>query len=1501
MRRAVSALMVVCLSFVTGFGMLFLTNEGSVYAAETKIVLTPSMVTNESGLGDATLLVDEQAIAGDPANGSGGAPTTNWQAGWNASLYPAYAYIDLGQSYNLTSLYLRDTHDAAAITLYSGSPGNWTALFTDPLSGWMTWNAHPVNVLTRYVRVALSAANVNMTELVLYGTPVGGGQDVTAPAAITNLAATSATSNSVTLTWTAPGDDANIGTSASYDIRYSASGITEANWASAIPINGEPTPAIAGTSQSMTVPGLSPSTTYHFAMKTSDEASNVSAISNSTSLATTAAPSNGKIALTPAMVVNESGLGDATLLVDEQTLAGDPASGTGGAPTTNWQAGWNQALYPAYAYIDLGQNYDLSNIYLRDTHGMADITLYSGTPGNWTALFTDPLSGWMTWNSHPVTVTTRYVRVGLSATNVNMTEIVLYGTATGSGGGDTIAPSAITSLAAPSSTSNSVTLTWNAPGDDGNVGTAASYDIRYSMSVISETNWASATPVSGEPIPTASGTSQTMTVPGLSPSTTYHFAMKASDEASNVSPISNVVNKATTTLADTVAPAMVTNLVASSPTTNSVNLSWTAPGDDGNAGTATSYDIRYSMSVISEGNWASATQVSGEPVPTAAGTSQSKTITGLSSNTTYHFALKTSDEASNVSVLSNVPSATTLASGDTVAPAAIKTLKIVAWTGTTVTLSWKATGDDGNNGQATSYEVRYGDKTIVDRTYADEWHDTWKTSAIFGQSLAPQPAGGTETLTVTGLKPGKLYGFNVIAKDEAGNASSLSTSVDVMTNWDGGGYPAGMVAEFYKDTGLSTFNGRAVYDKFEIQSWLLPTDFTQFGARVTGQIKPSYSQTYTFYTKTSANTGIRLWVGGQLLIDRWNSPTSAEQSATLALTANQLYEIRSEIKGPDRSAFAQAYWSSSSQAKDLIKTPRLEVLPDLSAPSAITNLTASAIDSSTAQLMFSAPGDDDIVMPGASGTWGKVSTYEVRYSTAQIDASNWNQATQADIYVLPKNAGLSETITVKGLKAGTTYYFAARGKDEAGNLAPVSNSSSATTSGTADTTAPGTISNLTVNPGAITALLNWTAPGDDGSVGQAARYEIRFGTAPIDASNWSDATLAAGAPAPSVAGTSQSMTVKGLRPGKTYFFAIRSSDEANNLSAISAPLSASTTSAPGGYIVSGASTMDLIVTPQEAGNIYYVVYNSSQAQPSASALKAAAQGATGGSLLKNGVIPASQAGFELTRTIGKLSENATYYAYWVAEGQSSGLGTVYGSVNTLQIRQKEVQFTSSLPGIGGVHYLAYVPEEVYRDPNGKYPLLLFLHGGGEGGTDINNVTTHGPPKMIKNGQDLPFIVVSPQLKDNLNPPPRWHTPGYIDDFVKDAMSKYPIDPDRIYVTGLSKGGGGTYYYAIEHPEKVAAILPVAAQIRNPENGNQVFITPENAYRMNGIPAWAFMNIVDPVSERGLTEQVFDFQINSPVPPSPSPLLTFYQLNGHGGWDDTYGNSDVYAWLLTHSK
>jgi hypothetical protein len=219
-------------------------------------------------------------------------------------------------------------------------------------------------------------------------------------------------------------------------------------------------------------------------------------------------------------------------------------------------------------------------------------------------------------------------------------------------------------------TATSVKLTWTTPGDDSLVGTASQFDIRYSTSPITAASFGSATAVSAVPAPGAPGTLQSLTVSGLTPSTTYWFAMKTADDVPNWSGMSNVVSRTTLAAPDATRPAAIA-LNVTSVTDTSATLSWNATGDDSLTGTATSYDIRYSATPITTANWTTATQVTGEPSPLVAGSLQTYAVRGLNRQSTYYFAIKATDDAGNVAALSNAPGATTT---DTLAPRAITDL-----------------------------------------------------------------------------------------------------------------------------------------------------------------------------------------------------------------------------------------------------------------------------------------------------------------------------------------------------------------------------------------------------------------------------------------------------------------------------------------------------------------------------------------------------------------------------------------------------------------------------------------------------------------------------------------------------------------------------------------------------------------------------------------------------------------------------------------------------------
>ena len=556
--------------------------------------------------------------------------------------------------------------------------------------------------------------------------------DFTAPATISLYTGT-ATVNSITLTWTATGDDGTTGTATSYDVRYLAgTSINIYNWFTAIQASGEPTPQVNGGAETFTINGLNPNTLYYFAIKSVDEAQNLSNISNSPSATTLSATPASDI-VSPASVSNLTvemsqgpelkGTSSDWVATLTWTAVGD--DGTTGTATSydiryiintpitssNWASatqvngepvpktnGGAETLtvnnlsegdtyYFAIKVIDEASNQsNLSNVTTgnapwitimprdgQEVQGAGqvsppDVFIYASEAkrvdlyidGNLKASieraqFIGGLNGnacgW-TWN------TTQYAN-GIHTLRVVVVDYLdklfyLQTTAT------------VNNVIANNLTSNSVTLNWLAVPShpypsDYPYPVILSYDIRYMAGTpITYENFDSAIQVSGEPTPGVVYSTETFTINGLNPNTHYYFVVKITDAGNyDYHYVDFTTPFETPPAPDTTEPATINTLTLNSITQNSITLNWTSVGDDGTTGTATNYDIRYSNTLITESNWATATQVTGEPTPALAGNSQSMTINGLSANTVYYFAIKVNDEVPNTSGLSNVATGTT--------------------------------------------------------------------------------------------------------------------------------------------------------------------------------------------------------------------------------------------------------------------------------------------------------------------------------------------------------------------------------------------------------------------------------------------------------------------------------------------------------------------------------------------------------------------------------------------------------------------------------------------------------------------------------------------------------------------------------------------------------------------------------------------------------------------------------------------------------------------------
>ena len=197
-------------------------------------------------------------------------------------------------------------------------------------------------------------------------------------------------------------------------------------------------------------------------------------------------------------------------------------------------------------------------------------------------------------------------------------------------------------------------------------------------------------------------------------------------------------------------------------------------------------------------------------------------------------------------------------------------------------------------------------------------------------------------------------------------------------------------------------------------------------------------------------------------------------------------------------------------------------------------------------------------------------------------------------------------------------------------------------------------------------------------------------------------------------------------------------------------------------------------------------------------------------------------------------------------------------------------------------YLLYLPSD-YGKVEKQWPLILFLHGIGERGHDVNRVKINGLPNFIDQGKEYPFIVVSPQC-----PGDSWWTNNNekLIALIDDVCEKYDVDESRVYLTGLSMGGYGTWALACTYPERFAAIAPVC--------GGGL---PVTAWSLKDVPVWAFHGAKDPLVPLSQSQDMVD-EVNKI---GGSAKLTVYPETGHDSWVQAYSEEELYKWFLEHKK
>jgi predicted peptidase len=216
--------------------------------------------------------------------------------------------------------------------------------------------------------------------------------------------------------------------------------------------------------------------------------------------------------------------------------------------------------------------------------------------------------------------------------------------------------------------------------------------------------------------------------------------------------------------------------------------------------------------------------------------------------------------------------------------------------------------------------------------------------------------------------------------------------------------------------------------------------------------------------------------------------------------------------------------------------------------------------------------------------------------------------------------------------------------------------------------------------------------------------------------------------------------------------------------------------------------------------------------------------------------------------------------------------------------QKSLNFKKDIVLHLNLNYLLHLPKDYKHGEEKKWPLLLFLHGAGEIGDNIEALRVQALPRFIEDKEEFPFIVLSPQCPLGSS----WHNEfTALDELIQFALENYNIDTKRIYLTGLSMGGFAAWDYSVVHPDLFAAIIPICGGCSY----------PDYLHLIKEVPVWAFHGEKDDIVPIEESRIAVDILKNS----GGNVKFTVYPEVGHDSWTETYSNTEIYDWLAKQSR
>ncbi len=934
--------------------------------------------------------------------------------------------------------------------------------------------------------VAIKAADTEGNWSAISNVPSGRTRDEN-PGKTTDLEIVETTSYelgnaTVLLRWSAPGDDDMEGISSRYEFRYSYEPLDELNFESGFLASVDLIPAPGTTVQMTTIDGLNEGVNYCFALRAIDERENIGPVSNSACTTTADGIAPSKI----------------------RDLQAETGMSRGSVDLT-WTHVGDDEMFGRAGKYDLRWSYDVIT-----DENFAAATKTSSQPGVGVA----GTEAHFTATKLPDEVLLHFaIRAVDDAGNWSWTSN------DASARTPDVAPAAIDDLAQTAVGLNSITLGWTAVGDDEYIGTATTYDLRYSTEPLTVDNFPLA-PSWSIDAPKPSGSVESATIEGLTEGTNYSIGIRVVDDRGNWSPITILYPAHTE---DTIPPGMIDPVgVIQGAGAGTLRLDWIATGDDLDVGTATSYQIRYAATCITEDNWHLATAVENDKKPKPSGYAELFQIDGLQGETVYYVAVRAVDEAGNIGPVSPC------ASGETasIPPEAIDDLTGVATRPRSVILSWTAPFDVGELGRAVSYDIRYATFSLTEGNFY--------AAAKYENGIVPKAAGTPETATVPNLKESTLYYFAIKSTDNKGAISAISNVAKVTTLDETP--PAAPPSISASTTGA--FTGQLNATGVAVSSMLV--DILGASNTLDGD---SSTMWVSDASAVPGEEWIRIDLGDVYTVDRVRLLPSAEymhlfpENFTISVSFDK--EIWTDVLTVEQYEATSDSWMTFGFNAISAQYVRVQSFDPVKSYFGLYYTVLSGMEvysaaylSGRTSLVWTAPGDDLMV--------GTSTTYQVFYSESPFDSSTLDTANMTTLAMKPKGAHMTEDVVMSGTRGETRYYWAVRAIDEAGNVGDISSVVTAISSDAK----PAIVTDLSTTGNTKNAVtLSWSETGDDGYMGTAASHEMRYAPWPLTIESFPLAQVVSGLPSPAMAGTSQSVTVNGLNDDTVYYFAIMAADE----------------------------------------------------------------------------------------------------------------------------------------------------------------------------------------------------------------------------------------------------------------------------------------------------------------------------------------------------------------------